>query len=76
VTLDFNRACLSSKPISTAINELIEQSEPLEENTRQYLGASAIGSECMRQIQYNWMCDSSHSSRTLDIFRRGHLFKS
>jgi hypothetical protein len=75
VTLDFNRACLSSKPISTAINELIERSEPLEENFRQYLGASAIGSECLRQIQYNWLCDSSHSSRILDIFRRGHLFE-
>ena len=75
MTIDFNRACLSSKPVSTAINELMERAEPPEENTRQYLGASAIGSECMRQVQYSWMCNSSHSSRTLDIFARGHYFE-
>ena len=75
MTIDFNRACLSSKPISTAINELIERAEPPEENTRQYLGASRIGSECMRRVQYDWMCDSSHFSRTRDIFARGHYFE-
>jgi hypothetical protein len=73
--LDFNRACLSAKPISTAINELIARSERPQENTRQYLGASAIGSECLRRIQYDWMCDPSHPLRTRDIFRRGHLFE-
>jgi|SRR6266536_413115 len=73
--LDFNRACLSTKPISTAINDLIEKAESPEENTRQYLGASAIGSECLRKVQYDWMCDPSHPSRTRDIFRRGHLFE-
>ena len=75
MTIDFNRACLSGKPISTAINELIERSELPEENLRQYLGASAIGGECLRRVQYDWMCDPSHSSRTRDIFRRGHLFE-
>jgi hypothetical protein len=50
--LDFNRAVLSEAPISVAINALIEQAEPPEENTRQYLGASSIGSDCLRKIQY------------------------
>jgi hypothetical protein len=73
--LDFNRACLSATPISTAINAAIERAEPPEENTRQYLGASAIGSECLRRVQYDWMCDPAHPTQTRDIFRRGHLLE-
>ena len=55
--LDFNRAIVSETPLNLAINELIEQAEPPEENVRQYLGASSIGSECLRKIQYDWLCD-------------------
>lgn len=73
--LDFNRANLSVTPISIAINAVIEQAEPPEENTRQYLGASTIGSECLRRIQYDWLVDPVHLSRTRDIFRRGHLLE-
>jgi hypothetical protein len=51
--LDFNRANLSVAPISVAINDAIERAEPPEENSRQYLGASAIGSECLRKVQYD-----------------------
>src|SRR5689334_14043556 len=73
--LDLNRACLSACPFSTAINALIERAEPPEENSRQYLGASAIGSECLRRIQYDWLCDPMHPTRTRDIFARGHFFE-
>jgi hypothetical protein len=71
--LNFNRANLSERPINTLINELVERSEPSSENYRQYLGASAIGSECLRKIQYDWMCDPVHPVRTLSIFARGHF---
>jgi hypothetical protein len=74
--LDFNRANLSAAPISLAINELIEHAEPSEDNVRQYLGASSIGSECLRRVQYDWMCDPAHVSQARDIFRRGHLFEA
>jgi hypothetical protein len=70
--LDFNDANLSARPISTLINQLIEQTEPPGESFRQYLGASAMGSECLRQIQYNWMCDAQFPARQRDIFERGH----
>jgi hypothetical protein len=70
--LDFNRANLSEQPLNTRINELIEQAEPPSENYRQYLGASAIGSECLRRTQYDWMCEAQHPARTKDIFARGH----
>jgi hypothetical protein len=48
--LDFNNAILSDRSLNTLINELIEQAKPPHE-ARQYLGASAIGSECLRKVQ-------------------------
>ena len=55
IVLNFNRANLSGRPVSILINQLIEQSEPPSENFRQYLGASAMGTECLRRIQYDWI---------------------
>jgi hypothetical protein len=75
---DFNHANVSVTPINVAINDLIEAAaarEP-EENNRHYLGASAIGSECLRRVQFDWQCDPKHSRRTRDIFRRGHVFEA
>src|SRR5215467_3489626 len=73
--LDFNKANLSAGPLSIAINDAIEAAELPEENTRQYLGASSIGSECLRKVQYDWMVAPVHLSRTRDVFRRGHLIE-
>jgi hypothetical protein len=75
IVLDFNSASLSEQPINTLINQLIEQAEPPGENYRQYLGASSMGSECLRKIQYDWMCDAQFPARTRDIFARGHFFE-
>jgi hypothetical protein len=74
--LDFNRKHLAESEISVAINDAIERAEPREDNVRQYLGASSIGGKCLRKVQYDWMVDSVHVSRTRDIFRRGHLFEA
>jgi hypothetical protein len=73
--LDFNRTDLADLPVCVAINDAIERSEPPEENLRQYLGASSIGSECARRIQFDWMVAGVHASQTRDVFRRGHLFE-
>jgi hypothetical protein len=73
--LDFNRANVSAQPLSVAINNLVEAAEPPEENVRQYLGASTIGGECLRKVQFDWMCDPAHLTRTRDIFARGHFFE-
>src|SRR6516225_12443438 len=73
--LDFNREGLAATPISIAINAVIERARPAEVNTRQYLGASSIGSPCMRRVQYDWMCDPVHEGQLQDIFARGHLFE-
>ena len=73
--LNLNRAILSAKPLNQRVNELIEAAEPPSPNDRQYLGASSIGAECLRQIQYNWFCDPQFPARTRDIFARGHFFE-
>ena len=73
--LDFNHSNLSSRPLCQALNELIERAEPPSKNTRHYLGASNIGSECLRKIQYDWWVDPVHPARTKDIFARGHFFE-
>jgi len=73
--LDFNRSNLSDRAINTLINELIERATPPRENYRQYLGASQIGSSCLRKVQYDWLCDPVFPAQTLDIFERGHFFE-
>jgi hypothetical protein len=75
---DFNRTNVSETPVCLEINRLLEAAaaRAQEANTRQYLGASTIGSECLRRIQFDWMCDSEHSLRIRDIFLRGHVFEA
>jgi hypothetical protein len=76
MALDFNRSNLSDRPINRLINELIERAEPASENYRQYLGGSAIGAECLRKVQYDWMVDPVFPARIKDIFERGHFFEN
>jgi hypothetical protein len=75
MSLDLNRPNLSDQPIDRLINELIEAAEPPSENYRQYLGASSIGAECLRKVQYDWLCDPVFPARVKDIFARGHFFE-
>ena len=75
VKLDLNRAVLSAKPLNQLVNELIEAAVPPTPNTRQYLGASDIGTECLRKIQFNWLCDPKFPARTHAIFARGNFFE-
>ena len=74
--MDFNRACLSATPINAAINAMIEAAAAPEINNRQYLGASSVGSECLRRVQYDWMVDAVHPQRMRDIFFRGDVFEN
>jgi hypothetical protein len=74
MTIDLNRSNLSSEPLSKLINDLIERAEP-PSKTRQYLGASFVGDECLRKVEYDWFCDPEFSAKTLDIFARGHFFE-
>lgn len=74
--LDLNRTELSALPVSIAINALLEAgAREVGEPTRGYLGASSIGHECMRAIQFDWMCDQQHPLQAKDRFERGHFFE-
>ena len=76
MTIDLNRANLSDRPISTLINELIERTDPPSQNYRQYLGASSIGSECLRKVQFDWLCASIVGAQQQRRFDRGHAIEA
>jgi hypothetical protein len=73
--IDLNREILAERPLNRLVNDLIERAEPPSENFRRYLGASQIGAECLRKVQYDWMCDPAFPARTKDVFARGHFFE-
>jgi hypothetical protein len=75
--LDFNRANLSGEAFAQQFNAALDKAALNEqrEERRTYLGASGIGSECLRKVQYDWQCDSVHPARTKRIFSRGHAFE-
>src|ERR1700749_3932306 len=75
--LDFNRQNISGTDINQLINAVLDAGALTEEREarRPYLGASGIGSECLRKVQYDWQRDSSHPARTKRIFARGHAFE-
>jgi hypothetical protein len=74
--MDFNRANLSLEPINIGINDAIEQAAATAaEQPRPYLGASFVGHECLRRIQFDWWCRPVLAARTREIFDRGHYFE-
>jgi len=73
---NFNRATLSLEPINEAVNAAIERAAATAaEMPRPYLGASIIGHECARRIQFDWWCKPTLATRTREIFDRGHYFE-
>jgi hypothetical protein len=74
--MDFNRANLSIEPINVELNAAIERaSATTAELPRPYLGASIVGHECARRIQFDWWCKPELPARTREIFDRGHYFE-
>src|SRR6516165_7234392 len=74
--MDFNRANLSIEPINGAINDAIERAvATAAELPRPYLGASIVGHDCLRRIQFDWWCKPVLAARTREIFGRGHYFE-
>ena len=74
--LDLNRANLSIASINVAVNDAIERGAvQAAELPRPYLGASIVGGECLRKVQYDWWCKPMHSARLREIFARGHYFE-
>jgi hypothetical protein len=74
--LNLNRASLSLEPINGAINDAIERvASTTAELPRPYLGASIVGHECLRRIQFDWWIKPVLPARTREIFDRGHYFE-
>lgn len=75
--LDFNRTNVSATDINRLINGVLDAGALTEEREakRPYLGASGIGSECLRKVQFDWQRDSTFPARTKRIFARGHAFE-
>jgi hypothetical protein len=75
--LDFNRENLASALVNSEVNALLDKAALTEqkEERRDYLGASGIGSECLRKIQYDWQCEAVFPARTKTIFARGHAME-
>ena len=74
--LNLHRANLSTESINVALNNAIERAAAATaELPRQYLGASIVGSECLRKVQFDWWCKPLLPARTREIFARGHYFE-
>jgi len=75
--LNLNRANLSIEPINTAINDALGRvvAPAMERPREQYLGASILGHECLRRIQYEWWCRSEVPAQDRERFERGHYFE-
>ena len=74
--LDLNRASLSLEPVNVAINDAIERAATRKaELPRPYLGASIVGAECLRKVQFDWWCHPTLSARVRDIFAARALLR-
>ena len=74
--LNLNRANLSIEPINVALNDAIARAAAATAALpRPYLGASIVGDECSRKIQFDWWCKPVLAARTREIFARGHYFE-
>lgn len=75
--LDFN----SRSALTDRINYLIDAATPYDSQDRKYLGASVVGHQCERHVQYHWLAAQGEVTRPLPqprimrIFDRGNLYE-
>lgn len=75
--LDFN----SRSALSDRINFLIDAATASDSQDRKYLGASIVGHQCERHVQYQWLAvlgqveRKEFPPRILRIFDRGNLYE-
>jgi hypothetical protein len=76
--VDYSQAVdLADEPLNVEINALIERAAAMTmELPRSYLGASILGHECDRQVQFDWWIRPLLPARTKSIFARGHFFEA
>jgi hypothetical protein len=78
--LNLARANLSNDPLNVAINACVEQASARKhtyDQARGHLGASLIGDDCPRKIQFEWkVATTTFPARVRSIFARGHFFEA
>lgn len=68
---------LIDEPLNIELNALVERTAAATiELPRSYLGASIIGHECDREVQFAWWIRPLLPARVKLIFRRGHFFEA
>ena len=68
---------LMGDPVCIGINETVEKAATaVQRDERGYLGASSAGSECLRRIQFDWLCPQAVDAVKARIFARGHAFEA
>src|SRR5262249_61949268 len=74
---DYYEPKLADEPINVALNEAIERAAAGKaELPRPYLGASIVGSEGLRRVQYDWWGTPTLDARPRAIFARGPYFEA
>jgi hypothetical protein len=64
-------------PLNFAVNAAVERATAAGARMpRAYLGASIVGHECLRHVQYEWWCVPELPARLKLIFDRGHAFEA
>jgi hypothetical protein len=76
--VDYSTAVdLLNDPLNVEINDLVERvAARAMELPRSYLGASIIGHECDREVQFSWWVRPLLPARVKAIFARGHFFEA
>jgi hypothetical protein len=76
--VDYSQAVdLADEPLNVELNALVERATAVTmELPRSYLGASIIGHECDRQVQFDWWVRPLLPARVKSIFARGHFFEA
>jgi hypothetical protein len=77
--LDFNSSLTKTRVVDGPVNLAIDMAildRNLPDPARNYVGASSIGQECLRRIQYDWRHPWQPEARTKRIFDRGHWFEA
>lgn len=71
--IDLNHTATKQRSANDLVNAVVDTAtNARQEEPRQYLGASAIGHECLRKIQWDWQKPKPIEARTRRIFNRGH----
>jgi hypothetical protein len=74
---DYYEPKLADEPINVELNEALERAAAGKaELPHPYLGASIVGSDCLRRVQYDWWCTPMLDARVRAIFARGHYFEA